>query len=435
MTQHSRRGHIARLTGLLALTAAAGVVLAGCSGTGGGSSSDGGNVEITLGIQTQTNQEKPYTTMVAKFEEENPNIKVNIVETPSADYGNVIRTQFQAGNAPDVLYGSPGSGNANSLIPYAEAGYLLPLTEYDWATAAVPESADALYYADDELWALPTDVAPITWNLNQTVFDELGLEYATTVDEVYEQCADARTQGKNLIQLAGSIFQNTGIASLEIAASRVYSQDPDWNDKRANGEVTFADTEGWVETLEVFKKLQEEGCYQDGAEAGTFDDLFPAVAGGQAASLFAPAGVMADLNALNADNEFTVIPFPGDTEEDTFLFASPSNALGVNAATKQKDASIKLLEFFAEPANQDAMVELTGNVSLQTVLTGATPPEQFANIEPWLADPEKNAPLANLFWPNGAVYDALGTGAQGILTGQATPEQVLQAMDDAWDNG
>ena len=35
-------------------------------------------------------------------------------------------------------------------------------------------------------------------------------------------------------------------------------------------------------------------------------------------------------------------------------------------------------------------------------------------------------------WPNGKVYTDLGTGIQGLLTGQATVQQVLQQMDSDW---
>jgi raffinose/stachyose/melibiose transport system substrate-binding protein len=41
--------------------------------------------------------------------------------------------------------------------------------------------------------------------------------------------------------------------------------------------------------------------------------------------------------------------------------------------------------------------------------------------------------LPNNVWPNPAVYDALGTGVQGLLTGQKTIDDVLSAMDTAWD--
>ena len=45
------------------------------------------------------------------------------------------------------------------------------------------------------------------------------------------------------------------------------------------------------------------------------------------------------------------------------------------------------------------------------------------------------APLPNLEWPNPAVYDALATGVQGLLTGQGDVKSVLEAVDKAWDNG
>ena len=41
--------------------------------------------------------------------------------------------------------------------------------------------------------------------------------------------------------------------------------------------------------------------------------------------------------------------------------------------------------------------------------------------------------LPNLEWPNPAVYDALATGAQGLLAGQGDIQTVLEAMDRAWD--
>jgi raffinose/stachyose/melibiose transport system substrate-binding protein len=43
------------------------------------------------------------------------------------------------------------------------------------------------------------------------------------------------------------------------------------------------------------------------------------------------------------------------------------------------------------------------------------------------------APLPNLSWPNPSVYDALATGAQGLIAGQGDVQSVLEAMDQAWD--
>ena len=42
------------------------------------------------------------------------------------------------------------------------------------------------------------------------------------------------------------------------------------------------------------------------------------------------------------------------------------------------------------------------------------------------------AQLGYLGWSNGQVYDALGSGITGLLTGQKTVDDVLEAMDQAW---
>ncbi len=51
-----------------------------------------------------------------------------------------------------------------------------------------------------------------------------------------------------------------------------------------------------------------------------------------------------------------------------------------------------------------------------------------------LIDQNKTAPYGYLGWPNGEVYNALGTGVTGLLTGQKSVDDVLKAMDDAWGN-
>src|SRR6476620_3243765 len=133
---------------------AAALVLTACSsssdsastssaaGGSGSSAASGEAVTITLGTQTAQGGEGPYRPVIAEFEKANPNITVNLVETPTDSYAQVLRTQLQAGNAPDVFYGQPGGGNPNAILPSAEAGYLTPLTE-SWATDAIPAGSEA----------------------------------------------------------------------------------------------------------------------------------------------------------------------------------------------------------------------------------------------------------------------------------------------------
>jgi raffinose/stachyose/melibiose transport system substrate-binding protein len=427
-----RRRWVAPLTALpvaaLALTACA----AGGSGTGS-TATETGPVTIRFAIQTQSGAQKPYSHIVEEFHKANPNITVKIEESPNEQIGQVLKTQFQAGNAPDVVYGSPGTGNPNALGNYSEGGYLLDLSKDDWATKVIPESAKALYVLKDQQIGIPFDVAPISEIISTAAYKQVGIEPAKSFDQVIQQCATARQKGKaSLFALSGSTPPNTGIMAMELAATRVYAKDPEWNAKRAEGKVKFADSDGWKQTLNDLLVMNKSKCFQDGASGGTFDTLFQNVGSGTSLGFFGPAGSIADLKAISKKETFDLAAFPGATESDQFIFASPTNAVGINKASKHIAAAKTFLQFIAQPTTQDAFAKLSGNVSLNTVLNGAEPDAAFKSIADLLKDKSKNAPLGNLAWPNGEVYNALGTGVQGLFTGQASVDDVLKGMDDAW---
>ena len=428
-----------RLRSAVALTATVGMltaVLAGCSSGNSSSSSSSsgaeeGPVTITLGLQTETNEAKPYASVVAEFEKANPNITVEIQESPLASYSNVLKTQLQGGGGPDVFYGAPGTGGINSLIELANAGYTLSLSDQSWATAAIPENSKSLFYTDDQLWALPVDLVPITTVVNDTAYQQVGITYPTTLKELLSACTTAKTAGKSYWVLPAASSQANGLLALLIAAGQVYAQNPDWNDQRAAGSVKFADSPGWQSTLQAVLDMNQQGCFQDGASGMTNETSFPLLAQGLGMTVAAPGSAAKEFGGLNPDLTWTTNAFPAPAAADTRVYASPSDALAINAATEHADAAKKLLEFFSQPESQNSFADKAGTISLAATSGNATLTPQYAPLKPYLEDPTKNLPLPFLSWPNG-VYEKLGEGIQGMLTGQATADQVLGDMDNAW---
>jgi len=437
-SNRSRRG-----AAFVGFTLAGVVALAGCASgpaeneneNGGGGETAASDEPVTLRMSFQaTAVASPYQTMAEQYAEENPHVTFEFEEVPNEQYGEVLRTQLQGGNAPDLFFVTGGSGNPQSVLPLAEAGHLLALTDTP-AADLVTESAAGLLDADGDIWAQPVDYVPVTWNWNETVATEVGVELPLeTVEDVLDACEVAADAGKNLIQLAGSTVPNNGLTTMQIAASRVYGPNPDWNEQRAAGDVTFAESDEWAETLEVMIELNENGCFQPSPEAGVIAENAPAVTSGTALSAFAPGAATADYKQLVPDNDYVAIAFPGTDDAETRLFASPTNAFAVNAASDEakQAAALEFLAWLAEPENSDELSTHSGNISI-TVGEGADLPEPFRYIEPYLTDPELNQPLASLLWPNPGVYTALGTGVQGLLTGQTTIPAVLAAMDAEWD--
>ncbi|HWI30207.1 MAG TPA: ABC transporter substrate-binding protein [Microbacterium sp.] len=422
---HRRSARLAAAAAALVVTAGA---LAGCSSSGGGEET----VVIKVAIQQETGAQKPYETVFAQIEDMYPNIDIQASQYAADQLGTVMTTQLQAGNAPDLIWGSPGTGNTNSLGLYAQAGYLVDLSDQDWAVESITESAKPLFYNGDELFALPLDLAPIPMIINSTAYEAAGLTPATTFDGVLEDCAVARESGASLLNVAGAFAPQAGITALELAATRVYRENPNWNQDRADGKTTFAETKGWKDTLNAFITLHENQCFQDGVEGADGPQLFGSVASGQSLGTFVPAGAINDLRSQETGAEFALALFPGETEDDAYLFASPTDAFGLNAASTHPEEAMQVLEAFATPEIRDALAELTGNVSMETALNGQPATGDFESLNDLLSDPDRNGPLANLFWPNGEVYSTLGTGVQGLLTGQVTVDALLEELDKSW---
>ncbi len=389
---------------------------------------------VTLRLAVRSGAvESPYAVMANRYAESTPNVTFEIEEVPNEQYAEVIRTQLQGGNAPDVFYVTGGSGDTSSAIPLAEGGYIVPLT----GTASddlLTGDGRSLAEHDGDVWGHPLDFVPTTNNYNLTVAEELGLTLPfTSVDDVFAGCEVASAAGKSLLRLAGSAVPNNGMTTLQLAASRVYVDTPDWNDKRAAGEVTFADTPGWRESIELIKRMYDADCFQTGAEAGVVNENVPAVASGEAVGAFAPGGQTGDLKRLNPDDTYVATVFPGDSPAKTKLFASPTNLLAINAASDEakQEAAKGFFAWLAEPANADATAELSGNLSIRAG-GGASLPTQYSMVESYFAEGNYQN-LANQSWPSAEVYVALGTGVQGVLTGQTTVDNVLASMDAAWD--
>lgn len=429
---------LARRLAVSASAVAFALVVAGCSGGGGGGGgstpTEGPAEPVTLRMSLQAGAvESPYAVMAKQYAEENPNVTFEVEEVPNEQYGEVLRTQLQGGNAPDLFYVTGGNGNPHSSLPLAEAGYLLDLSD-TVAAELYNDQTRVLAEYDGKIWTQPLDFAPITNNYNLTTAESLDIEVPfTSVDDVFAACDVAADAGLSLLMLAGSTVPNNGLTTLQMAASRVYADDPDWDTQRADGEVTFADTEGWRESILMVKELYDRGCFQLGAEAGVVADNVPAVAGGLAVGAFAPGGSTGDMKRLNPDNVYVSTVFPGDSPSKTRLFASPSNMLAVNEASDEAKhaAALDFLAWMAEPVNADATAELSGNVSVRAA-EGTEAPEQYALIQEYFTE-ENYQPLASLLWPTPEVYIALGTGVQGLLTGQTDVDSILAAMDAAWD--
>jgi raffinose/stachyose/melibiose transport system substrate-binding protein len=102
----------------------------------------------------------------------------------------------------------------------------------------------------------------------------------------------------------------------------------------------------------------------------------------------------------------------------------------VNAKTKHLAEAKKFIEFATQPNVASEVAAASGFVSIGDAASG-TRPEYQSEIAPLLKD-GKTISFPLFTWPDPALFIALSTDVQGILTGQKTTADVLSGLDEAW---
>jgi len=429
MSQHPASRPI-RWAALLAVPVTGALVLAGCSSGGGGGNSTDGAAEGFSIMVAQANDADDFYAQTAKKYTDETGVPIEVIPYPSDAYNTQVTTQLQAGNAADVMILSPGTGQAISVVTLADAGFLAPLGGN--TASVIPDGTESLYGSDGKIYGQPTALAPVGLIWNGAGAGEVGIdEYPSTYEDLLAACKTARDGGKSFMVLAGAMPPNTGLLSQIISATRVYQETPDWNEQRAAGDVTFADSDGWKETLQDIIDMKDGGCYQDGVEGGTFDNITAGIGGGTSLTAAVPGSAAASIGGATG-LDITVQAFPPADGQKAFTLASANYAWSVNAkADEAKQKSIQaFLDWVGSPEESKAFADLSGLVPI----SGVTAADLLPSYKP-IGDLLENGDFTALpleTWPNPAVYDALGVGVQGLLTGQKTVDQVLQDMDAAW---
>jgi raffinose/stachyose/melibiose transport system substrate-binding protein len=427
----TKQRHSRVRSGLVASAAIGTLILAGCSSAGSDDNEDGDSQSFSFTFATSNNLESPYETLAKEYEEANEGVKITTNPTPNDKYGETIRTQLSAGNASDVIQTTPGSGDARGIIPLAEAGFLEPLS--DTAKTLVPDGSEPVFEIDGKVYGQPLDftIASVVASMGTAGMNGITA-YPETAEELYDACADLAEDGKSFFAVAGAAGPNAGFLAQAISASRVYAEEPDWNQDRADGKVTFADSEGWKDTLQTILDLQEGGCFQPGVEGAGFDAITNGLAGGTAIGGFIPSGAAIEIaTAAPPEADFKVQPFPAAEGGKTYILASSNYTLSINATSKAKDASADFLEWMATPEAQQRYHELSGELPISAYKDMDLTDTIYAPIVDLLEE-GAYTPLPNNIWPNPSVYDTLQIGVQGLLTGQKTIDQVLEDTDAAW---
>jgi len=133
---------------------------------------------------------------------------------------------------------------------------------------------------------------------------------------------------------------------------------------------------------------------------------------------------------------YTFHPFPGGSEpSQTETFVNLSSMLSVNAhAPAQEQAAAQaFVDFVARPKQDALYAQLRGGLTQYEFLKKQLPAFMAPSAQVFTDNEYVFAP--SRFWWNPDVQLALQTYGIGVITGQSSIDDVLNAMDAAWKEG
>ncbi|GAB1817705.1 ABC transporter substrate-binding protein [Herbidospora sp. RD11066] len=381
-----------------------------------------------LTVATTSNNQAPMEAVIAAYKAKS-GLEINLTVADTAQYQTTIRTQLSSGTAPDVFTVWAGSGNPGAIDILQKAGYLADLSGRSWVGQVEPGTADTLKI-DGKTYGLPSKLDAIGAIYNVKTLADLGLKVPATYTELLKYCADVKAKGKVAFALG---IQTDWVAQLipyALTATTVYGQTPAFDDDLAAKKSTFAGS-GWKTAFDKYLEMDKAGCFNAEPLGTDVTASYGLVNTGEAVGVVQVLASYPQIaSTAPAGTEFGFFPLPGDDGGKNRIPRGIGVSFSVNEKAKNRNGALDFVDWLATPEAIAAWFGAAPGIpAIQGATVDATPVIKGAMDVIAAGD---TAPFPDQSWPSAQVQAAHLTGVQQMFSGQATPDQVLATMDEAY---
>ena len=403
---------------VLILLLAASMAFAG----GGGQKSSGGKTEIQFWTWRPEDVDA-YEGLLKVFKAQNPDIEVIQTAHKSTEYNTVLSAALSGGSGPDVFQSRAYGG----LETFAQSGYMEPLDNL------VPELRNfsdgsrrgATSIADGKIYGVPFASQTNLIYYNTAIYSKLGLSVPRTWSQFLANCEAIKKAG---ITPIGNGGKDAWI--LEVTMGTVcpnFYGANNFFDRVVKGETTFMDP-AFVNAIDRMNDLKPYmpdmfmGVSYDDGRALFFNEMAAHWLGGSYEAGF--------FTSQNPSLKWDVYAPPAQTANDPcYVSTYMDGNFSMNSASTKKDASAKLLRFFAGKTTGDFFIKDLKQVS--SVPGVDTSSEPF--IAKVIAMQQHNTPYIFLVGfrydqPTGSVLSQ--AALQGMFGGQINAAEVCRQIQE-----
>lgn len=394
-----------------------------------GQQADAGQVTLTLWSQWSSDADgmkKPLDTVLANYEKENPNIKIEMDVINTEAYKQKVKVASAADELPDVFF-SWGAGFAK---PFVDAGKVLDLTPYvDDGTKErmLPGTLNSFTY-DGKIYGLPSYIGLTVLYCNQELFDKYKAPMPETYEDLLEDVRIFREAGITPISV-GEKELWPGIMLQNALALRTAGIDACMD---ALEKKTTFDTPEFIESGDKLAELVKAGAFSEGCMGVEELEAEADFANEKAAMI-----LMGDWAAATFEQEdapvkgkVTILNFPSlENEKDPGAFMGGAiDTFMISAGTEHPDESVALLKYLCENLGKEGYK----NGASLPAWTGEVEADQINPLTKRIAELSQEATGMMLAWDTileGADADTHLNAVAELFGGKSDGKAFVEAMD------
>ena len=236
--------------------------------------------------------------------------------------------------------------------------------------------------------------------------------------------------------LAGANTVSVTNLIVDLAVATLYGKDKNWTAQLKKGAVTFDGTPGWHQALQELVEMNDAGCFQPGATGTTSQSATAEFAQGQGLMFPALSGSKGTIDAATPQFDYSFRPLASGTgPNQAMTFLNLANAVSVNAhsSAQNQAAAQTFVDFIARPKQNALYAQIKGSLTQYEFLKDQIP-DFMSNLATVFKQHDYVINPITAWW-NPNVILALQQDGVGLLTGQLSIDDVLNAMDAAWKQG
>ncbi|CUO50757.1 Maltose-binding periplasmic proteins/domains [[Eubacterium] contortum] len=416
------------------------LITAGCGSSAGSSSDEGkessGNkkaesVTLTVEASQEIVNNIPYAFSeenIAAFEEQYPEIKVELVLNPDAQNTSIIQTKLASGQPSDlVCYNKVSAENelevAKNCVDLSDEPFVENLADKEILTAP-----DGKIYGF--AFAVKTGGMGVVYN--KDLFEEKGVQIPKTYEEFLAACENLKAQG--ITPFYGP-FKDVWTFQMWTTSTWGYyaaKSEPDLWDRLNANEIGWDEVPAFRESLEKAYDLYKDGYMQSTVLSDDYNSIPAAMSSGDYAMTVGSNTTVRDLLNAYPDIQFDMFPYPVYEGEDEYLTISQLDAeFFIPKDAKHIEEAKKFLNFMAQPEQCDTAQKAA---SFVPNVKGAKEPE-FDEFEGRLYE-EYNKTGKTVLEMNAYMkvdLNDLWVYFQDMFAGAKTPEEVLSSWDATFE--